>query len=373
MFQSLKHDSETHDEGETSFSVDLDLGESSVHESSSVLVEESITPPRVAKRDQSPSRKKTSSIDYRNGKFVKIIRKVEGVALYRSAIIRDNAINIICFAPKCGTDRIPIDQITQASDGWNPGSQLTFRNGHQGVINWTPQIFVSWLTTGLAAPICEKKWSLVNVQDIVGNATVGREYNIPTTNVEVHDELMQIASIVPVVRDWLNSPAWTLHLPPNFSLNLTDEQQLAFFKLTNTKLYHLHQLLAYLANEIPLARNANVWTKVGAPSIQLEIRFEQPQEDLFLLPRDGTFWVVPSQANDTFKLGKSSSGMRNLVARYCPSLRKATLDERILLNRCKILGKKAPTTNLVLLSEMVAYLDRIDKPVPPSLRQYCAK
>lgn len=92
-------------------------------------------------------------------------------------------------------------------------------------------------------------------------------------------------------------------------------------------------------------------------------------DDLFLLPNLGIYWVVPTQANRVFELGKSSGSVRNTFARYCPRLRKADNQERALLIQNGLLGKKAPNTNLVPLIELIAYLDRIGKTVPDFLRR----
>jgi len=372
MFQSLQCDSETECESESSFSFDLNLNDNSVVEE---LIEKSNQ--LAIERDQHPPHKAGVSIDYRKGKFVKVLRKTETTTLYRSAIIRDNAIDVICSSLNChGTirpfDSIPADDIVHSTDGWNPGSRLTRKDGRNYLINFKPQIFVSWLVTSHAAPICEAEWTAVDIRDVVSNVTVSGKYNIPNTNIDIHSEMIQAACIVPEVRNWLSSPLWTFSGPTD----LTEEQQDAFQKLNklgNGKAQTVDELLAYIANEIPLIKHANQWTKAGAPFVEdIEIESNRPPEDLYLLSRDGYYWVVPSQVNEVFHLGKSSVGMRNLVARYCNSLRKATVDERLLLIENRVLGKKAPTTNLVLLSDVVAYLDRIGKPVSDSLRRLCA-
>lgn len=121
---------------------------------------------------------------------------------------------------------------------------------------------------------------------------------------------------------------------------------------------------------IELHDKANVkyhFRPFGYVKIPREVDFAEVH--LLLIPDATCYWVLPAQLNEVFALGYASNALRNRTARYCGSLRKCNREERLLLINNGLLGKKAPITNLISLSDSIVFLEHIKKQVPPALRE----
>lgn len=409
LLQNFRNDEPTESEDEPSFS-SQELVEESKQENLLPDIEEQVVvqlspvqiqeppakQPKLA-RDRSPQRKRKHSaspalrenIDFRNGKFVIVTCTTSGLTRSRRAIIRDNSFILISLDAPVGQTKVTLDKIVSLSNGWKAGSRVVLDDNRNCVLPTPPQIFVSWLKSDSSAPLCQSRWTLVKVEDIQQNCSVGGCYNIVQTATK---KIFRVINIIPELCAWLNSDHWMLNLSAtNYSnrrvpLQLNDAQQVQFFDLTRMLITQTHDLLVYISSTIPLFYSVqkSAWCKAGIPLAKkvnlftpvaplfppaVDIKPRLKLSDLILIPSPKGWRVLPSQVKKILGLPKDTFSLKQDFAKACPSFAKLTYEEYARLLRVGIVRRGNNTfPKSVLLGELLRFLDSKKLRVPDAFR-----